>query len=100
SLAFSWAVSMDIQVPHGVQVVADFGMGPATFSRSRHVEEVGLGPSTLAMHAVGGRAVVCGLIISDARDGAALLLHRLAELHARLRPDKFPEGADRHDQLH
>jgi unsaturated chondroitin disaccharide hydrolase len=100
SLAFSWAVSMDIQVPHGVQVVADFGMGPVTFSRSRHVEEVGLGPSTLAMHAVGGRAVVRGLIISDARDGAALLLHRLAELHARLRPDQFPEGADRHDQLH
>ncbi|HEY3588446.1 MAG TPA: hypothetical protein VGK85_14900, partial [Myxococcaceae bacterium] len=100
SLAFSWAVSMDLEVPHGVQVVADYGMGPVTYTRSRHVEEVGLGPSTLAMHSVGGRAVVRGLIISDSRDGAALLVHRLAELHSRLRPGQFPEGASRSDQLH
>lgn len=100
SLDFSWAVSMDVEVPHGVQVVADFGMGPVTFARSRHVEEVGLGPSTLAMHSVGGRATVRALIISDDRDGAALLLHRLSELHSRLTTGQFPEGASRNDQLH
>ena len=47
-----------------------------------------------------GPAVVRALIITSARDRGSLLLHRLAELHARLKPGQFPEGADVHDRLY
>ena len=100
SLPFTWAASMDLQVPRGGVVTVDSGAGPTTVAHSRHLEQVGLGPGTLAIHAIGGRAVIRALIISDTRDGAALLLHRLAELHARLRQGQFPVGADVHNRLH
>ena len=61
---------------------------------SRHVEEV-VRSSTLNFP-----NPVRALIISSLRDRGALLLHRLAELHARLRPGQFPEGADLRDRLH
>lgn len=100
SLGFKWAVSMDIEVPHGVQVSIDTGTGATIVGRSRHYEQVGLGPSTISMHSLGGRAAVQALIISDSRDGRALLLHRVSELHFRLRPGQFPLGADGRDRLH
>jgi unsaturated chondroitin disaccharide hydrolase len=45
-----------------------------------------------------GRGQVSDLIISTTR--ASLLLHRLAEIHARIGVGQFPEGADTHDRLH
>ncbi len=47
-----------------------------------------------------GGAQVDALIISAVADRAALLLHRLAELHARIPPRQFPFGADLHDRVH
>lgn len=58
----------------------------------RHVERAG----TQAMSVTLGPAE--DLIVSSTP--AALLLHRLAELHARLKPGQFPIGADRRDRLH
>jgi len=43
---------------------------------------------------------VTALIISPASEPAALLLHRVAELHARLAPGQFPIGASVKDVLH
>jgi hypothetical protein len=99
-LPFTFAVSMDVRVPRGGELTVDYGAGQIAVRRSRHIEHVGPGPGTLALHGVSGRVVVSALIISDARDGGALLLHRLAELHARLHRGQFPVGADRHDRLH
>jgi unsaturated chondroitin disaccharide hydrolase len=61
-------------------------------ARGRHVERAG---------SRAGRLTVAGaenLIISSTP--GSLLLHRLAELHARLKADQFPEGADVRDRLH
>ena len=60
---------------------------------SRHVEEIVRSP-TLAL-----RGPIRALIISSLADRGSLLLHRLAELHARLRVGQFPQGADLHDRL-
>jgi len=97
---FKWAFSVDVHVPRGGALNVDFDTGRIVVRRSRHIEEVGLGPGTLAMVAHGARVQISGLIISDYRDGAGLLLQRLAELHARLRPGQFPVGADLHNRLH
>ncbi len=43
---------------------------------------------------------VTALITSPASEPAALLFHRLAELHARLAPGQFPIGASVKDVLH
>jgi unsaturated chondroitin disaccharide hydrolase len=64
--------------------------------RPRHVEQVVHG-GALTLR---GPLEVKALIISSAADRGALLLHRLAELHSRLRPGQFPEGADLHNRLH
>jgi hypothetical protein len=58
----------------------------------RHVERAGSRAGRLTV------ARVENLIISSTP--ASLLLHRLAELHARLKPGQFPVGADRRDRLH
>ena len=58
----------------------------------RHIERAGSRAGTLTV------AGVENLIISSTP--GALLLHRLAELHARLRRGQFPIGADVHDHLH
>jgi hypothetical protein len=47
----------------------------------------------LTFQQVRGSSRVTALIVSPASDPAALLLHRLAELHARLAPGQFPIGA-------
>jgi unsaturated chondroitin disaccharide hydrolase len=60
--------------------------------RGRHVERAGRRPARITLKGVSN------LIISSADQ--ALLLHRLAELHARLRPGQFPAGADVRDRLH
>jgi hypothetical protein len=54
----------------------------------------------LALRDIHGRAELSGLIISDSRDRASLLLHRLAELHARVPAGALLLGADRGDKLH
>ena len=54
----------------------------------------------LVFQQVRGRSSVTALIISPASNTAALLFHRLAELHARLAPGKFPIGASVKDVLH
>jgi unsaturated chondroitin disaccharide hydrolase len=61
-------------------------------ARGRHIERAAARAATLTL------AGATGLIISSTP--AALLLHRLAELHARLKPGQFPVGADTHDHLH
>src|ERR1019366_6388370 len=45
-------------------------------------------------------AEVTALITSSAADRGALLLHRLAELHARIPQRQFPIGADVADRIH
>lgn len=47
-----------------------------------------------------GRGAVRALIVSAASDRGALLLHRVAELHARVPLGSFPEGADLADRIH
>ena len=54
----------------------------------------------LTFQQVRGSSRVTALIISPASEPAALLLHRLAELHARLAPGQFPIGASVKDVLH
>ena len=54
----------------------------------------------LAFRQVRWSSRVSALIISPASEPAALLLHRLAELHARLAPGQFPIGATVKDVLH
>ncbi len=47
-----------------------------------------------------GRAQLGALVISAATDRGALLLHRVAELHARIPVGQFPVGADVRDEIH
>lgn len=54
----------------------------------------------LNFSARGRSATLSALIVSPRSDRAALLFHRLAELHARTPPGKFPVGADAADALH
>lgn len=56
--------------------------------------------TVLVLSALRGRTRVSGLIITDAHRRASLLLHRLAELHARVSPGALLVGADRRDRLH
>ena len=56
--------------------------------------------AVLSLRMLRGGAKVTGLIISDAGRRASLLLHRLAELHARVRPGALLVGSDRRDGLH
>jgi unsaturated chondroitin disaccharide hydrolase len=53
----------------------------------------------LSFRVLRGRATVTALIVSAAGDAAALLFHRLAELHARVPPGLFPFGADTTDKV-
>jgi hypothetical protein len=55
--------------------------------------------STLWFQAVRNSATVTALIVSPAADRAALLFHRLAELHARVPTGQFPTGATLGDQI-
>jgi unsaturated chondroitin disaccharide hydrolase len=54
----------------------------------------------LKLRASQGHADVTALITSSAADRGALLLHRLAELHARIPPRQFPIGAEVSDRIH
>ena len=54
----------------------------------------------LELRVTQGHADVTALITSAATDRGALLLHRLAELHARIPPRQFPIGADVADRIH
>lgn len=56
--------------------------------------------AALVLRPTRGRAAVMALITSSAADRGALLLHRLAELHARIGPRQFPIGADVADRIH
>ncbi len=56
--------------------------------------------AVLSLRATHGRARVSALIITDPRRRASLLLHRLAELHARVPAGAQLAGADKRDRLH
>jgi hypothetical protein len=56
--------------------------------------------AVLRLSAVRGRARLSGLIITNADRRASLLLHRLAELHARVSPGALLVGSDRRDRLY
>ncbi|PZS13592.1 MAG: hypothetical protein DLM64_03140 [Solirubrobacterales bacterium] len=58
------------------------------------------GGSRLTLRVSRGRASIEALIVSDAADRGSLLLHRLAELHARIPSGRFPVGADVADRVH
>jgi unsaturated chondroitin disaccharide hydrolase len=112
----SWDVSFDARLAPGgvVQAAFGYGSGPIDLRRSAHVEatstELEIGPqripveasraTTLTFRLLRGRAHVGALIISRAGDRGALLLHRVAELHARIPLGQFPIGADRADRVH
>ncbi len=112
-----WDVSFDVWLAPGTRL--DAVVGRLAFSiggagRWHHVEStanrlwIDGRPFPFSLrHAValrfsasGRRAQLRALIISSATDRAALLLHRLAELHARLAPSAYPVGADLADRLH
>jgi unsaturated chondroitin disaccharide hydrolase len=114
-----WAVSFDVRLDRASALAIRIGsaqLGLATRSRGRwqHVEmvsgEVTIdgrrssfpsgGGRSLTLRARQGRAQLSALIVTDRDDRGALLLHRVAELHARLAPGQFPVGADRSDRLH
>jgi hypothetical protein len=102
------------------QAALDIGVGPrmlvvnGTLPLRAHIEIAGgrfavngrvraTGVPTsgaLTFQQVRGSSRVTALIISPASEPAALLLHRLAELHARLAPGQFPIGASAKDVLH
>jgi unsaturated chondroitin disaccharide hydrolase len=56
------------------------------------------GPLTL--RAAAGRPRVAALVVTQAGDAGALLLHRLAELHARVPAGEFPFGEGGDGELH
>jgi hypothetical protein len=58
------------------------------------------GGSRLTLRASRGGASIDALIVSDGADRASLLLHRLAELHARSPAGRFAVGADVADRVH
>lgn len=57
-------------------------------------------PAPLAFDVVRGTASLSAVLVSSTRHPASLLLHRLAELHARVPVGKFPVGADVNDRLY
>ncbi|MHB8659277.1 MAG: hypothetical protein ACYC91_15255 [Solirubrobacteraceae bacterium] len=61
---------------------------------------VGDRASSLILRVLHGSARVRALIISSGADRGWLLLHRLAELHARVPIGTYPEGADLRDAVH
>ncbi len=117
-----WTASFDVRVARGARLGLSVGATRLTVLGSRrprrgwlavHVELTGSaldvdgralprprgarGP--LGFSVSGGRASVSALIISAASDRAALLLHRVAELHARVPVGRFPLGATVGDRL-
>jgi unsaturated chondroitin disaccharide hydrolase len=119
SLPSPWAVSFDARLDAGSALAARLGSAQVVLSnrtegRWEHIEAISGHvtidgrPSALPSGAAGslmfrvtrGRAHVGALIISGRKNRGALLLHRVAELHAYLAPGQFPVGADLHDRLH
>jgi unsaturated chondroitin disaccharide hydrolase len=122
-----WAVSFDVAVPPGGALTAGLGGARLTLRRHRvrgwlseHVEVAGGGAGATVAR-VDGRSVrlaearggtlsfrtagrgpqrVLALIVSPVADRGALLLHRLAELHARVPLGRYPGGADLGDGIH
>jgi unsaturated chondroitin disaccharide hydrolase len=112
----SWVVSFDATVSPGSRLEADLGYGaPVRLSGgSWHVEATNTRLSVtgrpvlirastataLTLRAVRGRVEVSALIVSALTDRGALLLHRVAELHARIPRGHFPVGADNSNRIH
>lgn len=69
-----------------------FGVATTSGLRSR--------PRTIGLGVSRGHADVSALVISAASDRSSLLLHRLAELHARIPRRRYPIGADLADRIH
>ena len=55
--------------------------------------------TTISFRVEAGRPQVAGLIATDSSDRGTMLLHRLAELHARIPARQFPVGATLGDRI-
>jgi len=118
-LPLHWAVSLDVRLQRGSGVGLQIGPVGAGFASSsptqwQHLELTpghetldghpiafrGSGASNLTIEAIQGRVQIRALLITSSDDPGALLLQRLAELHARLRLGQFPVGADLGNHLH
>jgi unsaturated chondroitin disaccharide hydrolase len=114
-----WAISLDVRFTSPTAALA-MGLGSREGLISgggpgwHHVEATqgvvsvdgrrsslgGRSASRLSLRAERGGLQLRALVITDAADRGSLLLHRLAELHARLGAAAFPVGADLGDRLH
>jgi unsaturated chondroitin disaccharide hydrolase len=113
-----WEASFDVRVARGARLRVSLGGGAKQLARfgggrRAHVEltasrlsvggragrRVGGAAGPLVFLVAGGHASVRALIISSGADRGALLLHRLAELHARVPAGRFPIGATRRDAI-
>jgi unsaturated chondroitin disaccharide hydrolase len=118
-----WEVSFDVRVAGGARMTLAEGRAVvARFTRrsyrrrgwlgvhveltgsrldvnGRSLRRVGGAAGPLRFSVSGGRALVAALIISSGADRGALLLHRLAELHARVPRGRFPLGATMRDRV-
>jgi unsaturated chondroitin disaccharide hydrolase len=112
-----WDVSFDVRLAPATRldvVIDRLAFSISGAGRWHHVEATANGVSVdgrrypesrrpgrdLQLSVSGRRAQIRALIISGAADRAALLFHRLAELHARLAPGAFPIGAGLSDRLY
>jgi len=115
ALPRQWAVSFDLRATADASVKVALAQSTLVLAGGRHHVEAVPGRltldghltasrpqlgGTLALTALHGSARADALIISAGDNGGALLLHRVAELHARLGTGQFPVGADRQDRLH
>jgi hypothetical protein len=99
-----WAASFDVRLGSGgVLAVGDGCMTVRTVrgrtGKWRHMELTGRNGGVLTLRTLHGTATVRSVVISGDSDAEGLLLQRLAEIHARIRPDQFPFGATRRDAL-
>ncbi|MGI8411842.1 MAG: hypothetical protein ACR2LV_03860 [Solirubrobacteraceae bacterium] len=68
--------------------------------RSLPLSPVSSSATAMTVRVARGRAQLAALIISSGSAPGSLLLHRVAELHARIPPRQFPLGAGSSDRLH
>lgn len=107
-----WSLSLDVRVLGNGVLELDLGGEPLVLRGGggwKHVQVVGFDPAEVhvdgsrVVHAVRpgramrlrvrrGTAQITGLVATPRDDRAALLLHRLAELHSMTPPDRYPLG--------
>jgi hypothetical protein len=110
----AWVASFDARGSILVRAGGSRFLGVDSAKRWRHIEATsgavsvdgrpisvrGRAPGRALTLSFSGRGQVRALIVSAAADRGALLLHRVAELHARVPLGRFPEGAGAGDRIH